>query len=110
MFLIGWRESSRALYHNLGKSSLLQIGFGPPLSPGSGVRYHPVKTLILGAAAIAAAMITGCTNTVLFSQSVEEQGLIYYLPKTVVRLEISSYGKVITKAATKNEPAKPEVV
>ncbi|MFM9938762.1 MAG: hypothetical protein ACKVP7_04610 [Hyphomicrobiaceae bacterium] len=52
-------------------------------------------------------LLTGlgaCNRAILLSESLDEPGLIYYLPKTIVKLEIAAYG-VLDPA----EPAHPNI-
>jgi hypothetical protein len=52
-------------------------------------------TKFLALALVAPCLAVGaCSSTMLLSEHVEEPGLIYYLPKTVVRLELATYGQI----------------
>jgi hypothetical protein len=45
----------------------------------------------------ACVILSGCHTPVLMSETLDKPGLIYYLPKTIVRLEIAAYGFLYVK-------------
>lgn len=63
---------------------------------------YRVLLRLSGAALLPLVLVSGlvaCSRTVLLSENIEEPGLIYYLPKTIAKIEIKSYGRLVPKGA-----------